>query len=146
MKKIEITTSIQNGKIKRNAKTVIDAFKSFEGKNVTLILKPFKNTRSIPQNAYYWGVVIPIWQNIIKTEWVEFYSKEEIHEFLKYNCNYIEKVNTDTGECIRLSKSTTQNSTTEQEEFHLKARQLAFDMFSVNIPLPNEQTNLNIEL
>jgi len=144
MKKIEITTSIVNGKIKRNAKTVIDAFKSFEGKNLTLILKPFRNTRSVSQNAYYWGVVIPIWQNILKTEWGDFYSKDEVHEFLKYNCNYLEKVNTETGECIRFSKSTTQNSTTEQEEFHLRARQLAEEMFDVQIPLPNEQINIEL--
>lgn len=144
MKKIEITTSIVNGKIKRNSKLVIDAFKSFEGKNLTLILKPLRNTRSVNQNAYYWGVVIPIWQNIFKTEWGEFYSKEETHEFLKYNCNYLEKVNENTGECIRFSKSTTQNSTTEQEEFHLKARQLAEQMFSVVIPLPNEQIKIEV--
>ena len=139
MKKFEITTSIVNGKIKRNAKTVISAFKSFEGKNLVLILKPLRKTRSISQNAYYWGVVIPIWQNILQSEWGEFYSKEETHEFLKYNCNYVEKVNMGTGEIIRLSKSTTQNSTTDQEEFHLKCRQLAEEMFSVIIALPNEQ-------
>ena len=144
MKKIEITTSIINGKIKRNAKTVIDAFKAFEGKNLTLILMPLKKQRSVSQNAYYWGVVIPIWQNILKTDWGEFYSKEETHEFLKYNCNFVEKVNTDTGEIIRLSKSTTQNSTTDQEEFHLKCRQLAEEMFSVMIPLPNEQIQINL--
>lgn len=142
VKKIEITTSIVNGKIKRNSKLVIDAFKSFEGKNLTLILKPLRNTRSVNQNAYYWGVVISIWQNILKTEWGEFYSKEEVHEFLKYNCNYLEKVNENTGECIRFSKSTTQNTTTEQEEFHLRTRQLAEEMFSVLIPLPNEQIKI----
>ena len=144
MKKIEITTSIVNGKIKRNAKTVIDAFKAFEGKNLTLILMPLKKQRSVSQNAYYWGVVIPIWQNILKTEWGEFYSKEETHEFLKYNCNFLEKVNTDTGEIIRLSKSTTQNTTSDQEDFHLKCRQLAEEMFSVIIPLPNEQIKIEI--
>src|SRR3990172_2997170 len=98
MKKFEIITSIVNGKIKRNAKTVISAFKSFEGKNLVLIFKPLRKTRSISQNAYYWGVVIPIWQNILQSEWCEFYSKEETHEFLKYNCNYVEKVNMGTGE------------------------------------------------
>jgi len=144
MKKFEITTSIVNGKIKRNAKTVISAFKSFEGKNLVLILKPLRKTRSISQNAYYWGVVIPIWQNILQSEWGEFYSKEETHEFLKYNCNYVEKVNMGTGEIIRLSKSTTQNTTTDQEEFHLKCRQLAEEMFSVIIALPNEQILIEI--
>jgi len=53
MKSIEITTSIVNGKIKRNKNIVIDAFKSFEGKQLTLIIKPFKKLRSNPQNAYY---------------------------------------------------------------------------------------------
>ena len=144
MKKFEIITSIVNGKIKRNAKTVISAFKSFEGKNLVLILKPLRKTRSISQNAYYWGVVIPIWQNILQSEWGEFYSKEETHEFLKYNCNYVEKVNMGTGEIIRLSKSTTQNTTTDQEEFHLKCRQLAEEMFSVIIALPNEQILIEI--
>jgi hypothetical protein len=144
MKKVEIITSVFNGKIKRNAKTVIDAFKAFEGKNIILILKPLKSTRSLSQNAYYWGVVIPIWQNIFKTEWGEFYSKEETHEFLKYNCNYIEKVNENTGEIIRLSKSTTQNSKMDQEDFHLQCRQLAEEMFNIIIPLPNEQITIEL--
>ena len=144
MKRVEIITSIYNGKIKRNARTVIDAFKSFEGKNLTLVLMPLKKQRSVSQNSYYWGVIIPIWQNILKTEWGEFYSKEETHEFLKYNCNYLEKVNTDTGEIIRLSKSTTQNTTSDQEDFHLKCRQLAEEMFSVIIPLPNEQITIEL--
>ena len=144
MKSIEITTSIVNGKIKRNKNIVIDAFKSFEGKQLTLIIKPFKKLRSNPQNAYYWGVVVSIWQNILKEEWGEFYSKKETHEFLKYNCNYQEKVNTDTGEIIRLSKSTKENTTTNQEEFHLKARNLAMEMFNTMIPIPNEQIEIKI--
>jgi hypothetical protein len=144
MKKIEITTSIINGKIKRNKNIVIDAFKTFEGKEFTLILKPFRKLRSNNQNAYYWGLVIPIWQKIIQDEWGEYYSKEEIHEFLKYNCNYIEKVNESTGEILRLSKSTTENSTTDQEAFHTQARNIAFEMFNIEIPLPNTQTQIEI--
>lgn len=144
MKKIEITTSIVNGKIKRNKNIVIDAFKAFEGKNLTLILKPLRKLRSNSQNAYYWSCIVPIWQKILKDEWGDFYSKEETHEFLKYNCNYVEKVNKETGEIIRLSKSTKENSTTDQEEFHLQCRNLAFEMFSVEIPLPNEQIQIEL--
>ena len=144
MKAIEITTSIANGKIKRNKNIVIDAFKSFEGKELTLILKPFRKQRSNSQNRYYWGLVIPIWQKILKDEWGDFYSKEETHEFLKYNCNYIEKVVEETGEIIRLSKSTKENSTTEQEELHTQARNLAFEMFNITIPLPNEQIEIEL--
>ena len=144
MKKIEITTSIVNGKIKRNYNTVIDAFKAFEGKTITLIIKPFRRTRSNSQNAYYWAVIVPIWQGLLRSEWRDFYSKGETHEFLKYNCNYIEKVIEDTGEIIRMSKSTTTNTTTDQEEFHLHCRQLALEMFNTEIPLPGEQMEIEV--
>lgn len=144
MKSIEITTSILNGKIKRNKNIIIDAFKAFEGKELTLILKPFKKLRSNSQNRYYWGLVIPIWQKILKDEWGDFYSKEETHEFLKYNCNYIEKVNQETGEILRLSKSTKENTTSDQEDFHLQCRNLALEMFNIEIPLPNEQIEIEL--
>jgi len=144
MKAIEITTSIANGKIKRNKNIVIDAFKSFEGKELTIILKPFRKQRSNNQNRYYWGLVVPIWQKILKEEWGDFYSQAEVHEFLKYNCNYHEKVNEETGEIIRLSKSTKDNTTSDQEDFHTQARNLAFEMFNVTIPLPNEQIEIEL--
>ena len=144
MKKVEITTSVVNGNLKRNRHSLKEAIKAFEGKTITISLKLFRKSRSSEQNRYYWGVVIPIWQNILKEEWGEFNSKEETHEFLKYNCNYSEKVIEDTGEIIRLSKSTTTNTTTDQEEFHLKARRLALEMFNVDIPEPNEQINLEV--
>lgn len=142
MKKVEIVTTIVNGKIKRNKNTVIKAFKAFEGKTITLIIKPFRKTRSNSQNAYHWAVIVPLWQNILQEEWGEFPTKNEVHEFLKYNCNYEEKVVEETGEIIRMSKSTVKNTTVDQEEFHEKARRLALEMFNVEIPLPNEQITI----
>ena len=144
MKKIEIISSVENGKLVRNRNRLLQAFKSFEGKVIVITVKRRSNARSSNQNRYYWGVIVPIWQEIILTEWGEIWSKEETHEFLKYNCNYIEKVNESTGEIIRVSKSTTENSTTDSEMMHKQARDLAYEMFNVTIPLPNEQINIEL--
>ena len=111
----------------------------FEGKTILITFQLNRKRRSNNQNSYYWAVIVPLWANILLTEWGEPYSIQETHEFLKYNCNFTEKVNENTGEVIRVSKSTKDNSTTEQEEFHLRARQLALEMFNVDIPEPNEQ-------
>jgi hypothetical protein len=105
-----------------------------------------RKQRSNNQNAYYHGVIVSIWQNILLTEWGDHYSKQETHEFLKYNCNYIEKVNEQTGEIVRMSKSTTENTTTDQEIFHDRCRKLALEMFGVEIKLPNEAIEMNFEL
>jgi len=142
MKMIEVDTKVENGRLKSNKATIKAIIKSFEGKFITISFKPQKRTRSGNQNKYYWGVIIPIWRELLFTEWGEHYSAKETHEFLKYNCNFIEKVNTTTGEIMRLSKSTTENSVTEQELFLDHARKLALEMFNTEIPLPNQQLTI----
>ena len=144
MKKIEIISEVKNGNLKRNRNTLIDAIKSFEGKVITITIKPRRNTRSNPQNRYYWSVINEIWKKLIRDEWGEIYSKEETHEFLKYQCNYKEVINEQSGEIIRVARSTTTNTTTEQEEFHLSCRQLALEMFNTEIPLPGEQIEIEL--
>lgn len=142
MKKTTITTSVINGRFKRNRKIVLGLIKSFEGKNLILTFDKEIKKRSNPQNQYYWGVIVPLIQEAILTEWGEINSKEEVHELLKFNCNYIEKVNEETGEILRISKSTTENTTTQQEDFHSNCRKLAKDYFNIDIPLPNEDLKL----
>jgi hypothetical protein len=144
MKKFEIITTVENGKFKRNLNAILNAVKSFEGKTINFTMQVARKQRSVSQNSYYWGVIIPIWQNTLLAEWGDHYSKQETHEFLKYNCNYIEKINEQTGEVIRMSKSTTENTTTDQEIFHDRCRKLALEMFNVEIPLPNEQVNFEL--
>ena len=139
MKKVEIITDVHSGTLKRNRNLIKKVVAMFEGKTILITFQINRKRRSNYQNAYYWGVIIPIWQNILITEWGEPYSIQETHEFLKYNCNYTEKVNEATGEVLRASKSTKDNSTTDQEMFHLKCRQLAQEMFNVLVPEPGEQ-------
>ena len=142
MKSVEIITDVKNGNLSRNRNIIKKAISNFEGKTITITIKLSKKTRSNNQNSYYWGVILPIWKDILFNEWGEIFSTDETHEFLKFNCNYIEKVNEATGEVVRVSKSTKDNSTTDQEMFHLNARQLALEMFNVEIPEPNEQLTI----
>ena len=142
--KIEVTTSIQNGIFKRNRNIVLDAIKSFNGFDVVLTIAKAKKKRSNNQNAYYWGLLIPLTQNAIKTEWGEIWSKEKTHDFYKLHFNYVEKVNETTSEVIKIPKSTTDNTTTQQEEFHAQIREFLKDWFNVTAPLPNEGLELNL--
>lgn len=142
MKKIEIYTNIEGGIMKRNRPLIIKALKAFEGVNITLTIQKTGKKRSVEQNSYYWAVIVPFWKQIFLDEWGDCYSTDATHEFLKYNCNYIEKVNEKTGEIMRISKSTTENTTVEQELMCKRARDLAHEMFSITIPLPDTQINI----
>jgi hypothetical protein len=142
--KIQIKSLVQNGILKRNRTLIMDAIKSFEGKEILITLEKPKNKRSNPQNSYLWSVLYPITQQAIKNEWSEVWNIEKVHEFYKIQFNVIEKVNEDTGQVIKLPKSTTENTITQQEEYHLQIREFLQEWFNINAPLPNE--NLTLEL
>jgi hypothetical protein len=138
----KITTKVENGKLVRNRKLIIDVLKSFEGKEIDITIQKHRKKRSTPQNRFYWGCIVPIWKDILKNEWGEIHTSESTHEFLKMNFGYNEKVNEETGEIFRTPRSTTENTTTEMEEYHQVLRDKAFELFGVIIPLPNEQIEL----
>ena len=140
--KITIPVKITNGKFSSNLPLVKSVLTANEGMTVDVTISKRKNKRSNDQNAYYWGVVVPIIQNCILDQWGEIVGIEYVHEFLKNNCNYIEVANEDTGEVLRRVKSTTENTTITQEDFHSKCRKLASDFFNTEIPLPNEEITL----
>ena len=144
MKQFEAITTIEDGAFKRNSNRIREALRALNGKKVELTLKVIRKERSLSQNGYYWAVIVPIWTKLIEKEWGEFFNSKETHEFLKYNCNYEEKYVEETGEIFRAAKSTKENSTVEQEEFHSKARQLALTNFNVDIPLPEEQVKIKL--
>ena len=142
--KIQIKSLVQNGLLKRNRTLIIDTINSFEGKEILITFEKPKNKRSNQQNNYLWAVLYPITQQAIKNEWGEVWNIEKVHEFYKIQFNVIEKVNEDTGQIIKLPKSTTENTTTQQEEYHLQIREFLQEWFNIIAPLPNE--NLTLEL
>jgi hypothetical protein len=143
--KYEITSEVNQGRLTRNRKQIKDVLSHFEGKVISIYIQRKKKRRTTPQNRYYWGVIIPMWQELLLTEWGEHYSKEATHEFLKMNFNFDEQINEDTGEVLRKPKSTTENSTTDMEMYHEICRRKAFEYFNAVIPLPNEQIMLDLD-
>lgn len=133
---------MEGGQLKRNSKLVLEAIKTFEGKEIEIEIKRKYAKRSIPQNSFYWGVLIPLFQELINDHWGEIKSAEETHEILKFSCNYAEKVNHDTGEIIRVPQSTTILTTTGFMEYNQKLKQLALDYFNTVLPEPGEQLQI----
>ena len=143
MRKIFTLGHIKSGKLHIHKRKQLDeAIKLMPDCRIKLEISKIYNRRSDKQNRYYWGVIVEIWRELILTEWGESYSAEQVHEFLKLNLNSTEIVNESTGEVLRKPKSTTVLSTVEMEEYHEKCRQVAFEMFNVIIPLPEEQTEM----
>ena len=139
---ITLPVKVQNGKFVSNTVMINDILTCYNGCVIDVTFKKRTNKRSINQNSYYWSVIIPIIKNCIKVEWEELYSSEDVHNLLKTNCNYKEIINESTGEILRKTKSTTENNTIQQEEYHKKCRILAKEYFNTDIPLPNEQITI----
>lgn len=141
--KVQVLTSIKNGKFARNLNTVLDCVTQFNGMDVLLTFEKPKKKRSNNQNSYYWGVLIPLTKKAILDTWGEVWSIEKTHSYLKENFCFYEKVNESTGEVIKVPKSTTENTTTEMEFYHLEIRKHLLEWFNVDAPEPNENLTLN---
>ncbi len=138
-KKIEIITEPKDGKLIQNRDLIEEAVQIYDRKQIKITFSLCYKKRSNPQNAYYFGVIVEHWRNIIREEWAEIWGKDEVHHFLKSNLNYEELVDDETGLILRKPKSTSENSTFQQEEYHKACRDLAWNMFEYQIPLPNEE-------
>ncbi|SNA84062.1 hypothetical protein [Flavobacterium psychrophilum] len=150
-RRIAIKTEVKNGKFIENRNEIKQAIEGYEGKRITVTLERYYKKRSNEQNSYYWACIVEHWKNILREEWGEIYQPNEVHEFLKSNLNFKEVVDTETGEValnpitnevLRKPKSTTENSTFNQEEYHESCRQLAYSMFQYNIPLPEKKIDV----
>ena len=139
-----INSRVEGGKLAQNIAKINAEIRKHEGKFIEITIKRKRKHRSIPQNKYYFGVVIQIWKDLIYEEWGETWSSEQTHEFLKSHCNFKEIVNQNTGEIIKIPLSTADLKTIEFKEYLEKCRRLAFDFFNVQIPLPNEQLTLDL--
>ena len=135
--KITLPVKIVNGKFASNIPMITEILKAHEGFVLDITFKRRRNKRSKGQNNYYWGVIVAIFQNCLIEEWGEIRDKNEVHEFLKHNCNYEEVHNEETGQVIRKVIGVSENNTVEESMYHRKCRQLAYDFFGTIIPEPD---------
>ena len=111
-----INSRVEGGKLKQNVAKIIAEIRKYEGKRIEITIMLKYKRRSIPENRYYFGVVIQIWKDLIYEEWGETWSSEQTHEFLKSHCNFKEMPNKATGEIIKIPLSTADLKTVEFEE------------------------------
>ena len=141
--KLEFTGSVKDNKLHIYHRAVFDSLIcKLNSKEVEIIIQQKRKKRSGQQNRYYFGVIIPVIQQGLFDTQGEWLNTDDVHEFLKANFNYKELVNKDTGEVIKVPKTTTESTTIEFEEYLDIVRQFADEFLNIIIPLPNEQSNL----
>lgn len=102
-----------------------------------------KKKRSSEVNRYWWGVVVPVIQRGLNEHGYEL-SKDDTHEFLKSNFNFTEMVNEDTGEVLRVPKSTASLNGSDFWELIDKVIRFAAEYLNEQIKLPGEQSEMEL--
>jgi hypothetical protein len=100
-----------------------------EGKRVKITVAQVKNTRSLNQNSYYWGVVVPILADYCG------YTHDEMHDAMR-----IKFLSIRSTESAKLStiRSTSKLTTSEFADFVDQIMRWAATDLSVYIPSPGE--------
>jgi RNA-binding protein YhbY len=96
------------------------------------------NKRSLPQNAYYWGVVVPmVYEGLREAGFDQVRNTEDAHEVMK---SLFLKVREErAGMVIERVMSTTELKTIEFNEYLLNISVWAFDYLGISIPEPSTQ-------
>ena len=98
------------------------------GNSYVLDITRSKAKRSLPQNKYYWGVIITLF-----SQQTGYTSNEAHQELAKIHLKYQK----DGKEFV---KSTTELTTFEFEEYTEKCRLFMWHELNIHVPLPNELT------
>lgn len=118
------------------------AIKSFAGKRIRIKIERAFNKRSNSQNAYYWGVIVPILKEaLIQIGYNEARNSEWVHDFVKVNFLLDEKPDKD-GVVRKVVRRTSGLSTSEFMDLISDLQQWAAENLGVVIPDPNEQINM----
>lgn len=145
MKKVQIQTSVNSGRFKRNRNIVLEAINSFEGKDLLITFEKVSKKRSNLQNNFYWAVCIVIIKQALR-DTGNILNENEIHDLLRLKfLKHTILIKEETGEYVERMKSTTELTTTEFMEYILLIQQFASEYFDVIIPDPEQEITLNFD-
>jgi len=133
---------IKQGRLefKQRSSFLTDVEKLRDGEYIVTVERA-RRKRSIDQNRYYWGVVVPLVKEGL-TDIGYRLTTEAVHEFLKGQFNIVEIVNEKSGEIMKSIGSTTEMSTSQMMDYFSKIKEWASEYLSVYIPDPNEQLSI----
>jgi hypothetical protein len=115
----------------------------FLNKDVTVTIQKRRKKRSLDQNSYYWGVVVPMIREGLLDVGYKV-SMEQTHDFLKDNFNQGELVNEKTGDILKTTKSTSGLTTSEFMEYIEDISRWATEYLSLVLPMPGEQVTIEL--
>lgn len=140
MTKTEAHGYVEDGKLHiLNRRRLDQDLKDFKPCDVLIVIKK-RGKRSLPQNAYYWGVIIKEIQIRLKELGSEF-DADDIHEYLKVKFNPAQII-TPQGELLEIGKTTTELNKDEFSEYVERIREWASVTLDINIPDPGEQADM----
>ena len=120
---------------------LISDIKIFKDGDYVLTIEKKSKKRSLSQNAYYWGVVVPLVKKGLNDVGYRM-TTETTHDYLKTNFNIIEIANEINGEIISFIGSTTEMSTSQMMDYFAKITEWAAEFLGIEIPEPNEQLKI----
>ena len=135
---------IENGTLKfKQRSTVLSDIAQMRDGEYVMTIERKRRKRSLMQNAYYWGVVVPL----VKEGLLEVgyrMTTEAVHEFLKGQFSITEIVNERTGEVLKSIGSTSEMTTSKMMDYFAEITQWAAEYLNVQIPNPGEQLKIEI--
>ena len=117
----------------------------FAGREIELTIQRKRKRRSLMQNAYYYGVIVPLVCNGLNDAGYKV-GTCETHEFLKSMFNRKDLVNEVTGEILQTVGSTAAMSTVDMMDYFESITQWASEFLNIQIPAPGEQIKLELIL
>jgi hypothetical protein len=123
---------VENGKVKFVDRYSFDReIKDYEGRKAWLTIGGRRNSRTLNQNAYYWGVVVTRLAGYLG------YFPDEIHEVLKQKFLPAKSIALKNEEVV-IPQSTSTLDTIQFEEYLEQIRIWAVRDLEFTLPLPNE--------
>lgn len=136
MNKVTAIGQVSDGILKISNRRFFDAdLKTMPDGSVIVTIERKSRKRSNQQNAYYWGVIIPLCKRGFNDLGHDL-NDEDTHTFLKSKFNALDIVFEDTGEVFPLGRSTTEMDTIDFMMYVEKIQQFAATILNTIIPDP----------
>ena len=128
------------GKIGIPKRSRAEIASEFVGQTVEVTIRKKRSYRTLPQNAYYWGVVVRIITKVMKEHAPDqLITNEDVHEYLKARFLPIvtgpaQIVLKDTGEVLDLPYSTRRLTKSEFSDYLTLVFQFAAETLNCIVP------------
>lgn len=138
METLTYTGKVENGELRIiNRKRMDIEVKRFEGKEVEIAICKKEYRRSTQLNRYYWGVCVKMIRDFLIQSGYKV-TTDDTHEWLKYKFLMADIPNIETGEVMKVARSTSKLKNSEMMDYIEEIKQFAAEELSLYIPDPNE--------